>query len=95
VVDVDLARRSSPDVASCRGERSPTERGGREARASDLADLWSYDVSLVEVDATDTVLKEHVVNRVGSSPRRKWLPFDVVGASAFIYPYRDYVDWAD
>src|SRR5438067_3469563 len=30
-----------------------------------LADLWSYDVSLVEVDATDTVLKEHVV-----SPRR-------------------------
>jgi stage V sporulation protein R len=26
-----------------------------------LADLWSYDVSLVEVDATDTVLKEHVV----------------------------------
>jgi stage V sporulation protein R len=30
-----------------------------------LADLWSYDVSLVEVDPTDTVLKEHVV-----SPRR-------------------------
>jgi stage V sporulation protein R len=31
-----------------------------------LADLWTYDVSLVEVDATDTVLKEHVV-----SPRRQ------------------------
>ena len=30
-----------------------------------LADLWTYDVSLVEVDATETVLKEHVV-----SPRR-------------------------
>jgi stage V sporulation protein R len=26
-----------------------------------LADLWSYDVSLVEVDATETVLKEYVV----------------------------------
>ena len=25
-----------------------------------LADLWSYDVSLVEVDAKDTVLKEYV-----------------------------------
>jgi stage V sporulation protein R len=30
-----------------------------------LADLWSYDVSLVEVDATDTVLKEHVVSPRG------------------------------
>ena len=27
-----------------------------------LADLWSYDVSLVEVDANDTVLKEYVLN---------------------------------
>jgi len=25
-----------------------------------LADLWSYDVSLVEVDVTDKVLKEYV-----------------------------------
>jgi spore cortex formation protein SpoVR/YcgB (stage V sporulation) len=30
-----------------------------------LADLWSYDVSLQEVDATETVLKEH-----GASPRK-------------------------
>jgi spore cortex formation protein SpoVR/YcgB (stage V sporulation) len=30
-----------------------------------LADLWSYDVSLVEVDAAGTVLKEYVLN-----PRR-------------------------
>jgi stage V sporulation protein R len=30
-----------------------------------LADLWSYDVSLVEVDATDTVLREHVVSPRG------------------------------
>jgi spore cortex formation protein SpoVR/YcgB (stage V sporulation) len=27
-----------------------------------LADLWSYDVSLVEVDDTDTILKEYVVS---------------------------------
>ena len=27
-----------------------------------LADLWSYDVSLVEVGAADTILKEHIVN---------------------------------
>jgi stage V sporulation protein R len=30
-----------------------------------LADLWSYDVSLVEVDATDTVLKEYVLHPRG------------------------------
>jgi stage V sporulation protein R len=30
-----------------------------------LADLWSYDVSLVEVDANDTVLKEYVLNPRG------------------------------
>jgi spore cortex formation protein SpoVR/YcgB (stage V sporulation) len=27
-----------------------------------LADLWSYDVSLVEADDTDTILKEYVVS---------------------------------
>jgi stage V sporulation protein R len=27
-----------------------------------LADLWSYDVSLVEVDAADKVLKEYVLS---------------------------------
>jgi stage V sporulation protein R len=27
-----------------------------------LADLWTYDVSLVEVDAKDTVLKEYVLH---------------------------------
>jgi len=27
-----------------------------------LADLWSYDVSLAEVDSTDTVLKEYVAS---------------------------------
>ena len=30
-----------------------------------LADLWTYDVSLVEVDARDNVLKEYVVSPRG------------------------------
>ena len=30
-----------------------------------LADLWTYVVSLVEVDAKDTVLKEYVVSPHG------------------------------
>ena len=30
-----------------------------------LADLWSYDVSLLEVDASDTVLKEHTASPRG------------------------------
>jgi stage V sporulation protein R len=30
-----------------------------------LADLWSYDLSLVEVDKTDSILKEYEV-----SPRK-------------------------
>jgi spore cortex formation protein SpoVR/YcgB (stage V sporulation) len=30
-----------------------------------LADLWSYDVSLVEIDATGNVLKEYIVNPRG------------------------------
>ncbi len=27
-----------------------------------LADLWTYDVALAEVDATDNVLKEYVLS---------------------------------
>jgi stage V sporulation protein R len=30
-----------------------------------LANLWSYDVSLVEVDVTGSVLKEYIVNPRG------------------------------
>jgi spore cortex formation protein SpoVR/YcgB (stage V sporulation) len=30
-----------------------------------LADLWTYNVSLVEVDATEKVLKEYVANPRG------------------------------
>ena len=30
-----------------------------------LADLWTYDVSLAEVDATDKVLREYVLHPRG------------------------------
>ena len=39
-----------------------------------LADLWSYDVLLSEVDATGTVLKEHAAQPrpiVAAPPRRE------------------------
>ena len=65
VVDVDLAgdRRLMLRHAVVKGAQLNEVDAKRVLQH--LADLWSYDVSLVEVDATDTVLKEHVV-----SPRR-------------------------
>jgi stage V sporulation protein R len=65
VVDVDLA-----------GDRRLMLRhhvvSGQQLNETDarrvlqhLADLWSYDVSLVEVDSTDNVLKEYVLNPRG------------------------------
>ena len=39
-----------------------------------LADLLSYDLSLVEVDKKDSILKEYEVSPVGSPMWRKWLP---------------------
>lgn len=62
VVDVDLAgdRRLMLRHAVVRGALL-VEADARHV-LQHLADLWSYDVSLVEVDATDTVLKEYVVN---------------------------------
>jgi spore cortex formation protein SpoVR/YcgB (stage V sporulation) len=62
VVDVDLAGDRRLML------RHTVLKGGQlnEADAKrvlqHLADLWSYDVSLVEVDASDTVLKEYVAN---------------------------------
>jgi hypothetical protein len=41
-----------------------------------LADLWSYDLSLVEVDKTDSILKEYEVSPHGLADGRKWLPAD-------------------
>ncbi len=65
VVDVDLAgdRRLMLRHAVVKGAQLNEVDAKRVLQH--LADLWSYDVSLVEVDATDTVLREHVV-----SPRR-------------------------
>ena len=66
VVDVDLAgnRRLMLRHAVVKGARLNEQDAKRVLQH--LADLWSYDVSLVrKVDAADTVLKEYVLN-----PRR-------------------------
>jgi stage V sporulation protein R len=62
VVDVDLAgdRRLMLRHTVVKGARLNEADAKRVLQH--LADLWSYDVSLVEVDTTDTTLKEYVVN---------------------------------
>src|SRR5229473_1020425 len=65
VVDVDLAgnRRLMLRHAVVKGAQLNEVDAKRVLQH--LADLWSYDVSLVDVDASDNVLKEYFVN-----PRR-------------------------
>jgi spore cortex formation protein SpoVR/YcgB (stage V sporulation) len=65
VVDVDLAgdRRLMLRHSVVKGARLNEIDTKRVLQH--LADLWSYDVSMVEVDTTDVVLKEYVV-----SPRK-------------------------
>ncbi len=65
VVDVDLAgdRRLMLRHAVVKGVRLSETDAKRVLQH--LADLWSYDVSLVEVDNADTILKEHVVSPRG------------------------------
>src|ERR1700726_1299358 len=65
VVDVDLAgdRRLRLRHAVVKGAQLNEAEARRVLQH--LADLWSYDVSLVEVDATDTVLKEYVLHPRG------------------------------
>src|SRR3979409_1161193 len=62
VVDVDLAgdRRLMLRHAVVKGAQLNEANAKRVLQH--LADLWSYDVSLVEVDDTDTILKEYVVS---------------------------------
>jgi spore cortex formation protein SpoVR/YcgB (stage V sporulation) len=62
VVDVDLAgdRRLMLRHAVVKGAQL-NEADARRV-LQHLANLWSYDVSLVEVDAADKVLREHVVS---------------------------------
>jgi stage V sporulation protein R len=65
VVDVDLAgdRRLMLRHAVVKGAQLNETDAKRVLQH--LADLWSYDVSLVEVDNTDTILKEYVVSPRG------------------------------
>ena len=65
VVDVDLAgdRRLMLRHVVVKGAQL-NETDARRV-LQHLADLWSYDVSLVEVDARDNVLKEYVVSPRG------------------------------
>jgi spore cortex formation protein SpoVR/YcgB (stage V sporulation) len=62
VVDVDLAgdRRLMLRHAVVKGAR--LNEADTKRVLQHLADLWSYDVSLVEVDPTGNVLKEYVLN---------------------------------
>jgi stage V sporulation protein R len=62
VVDVDLAgdRRLMLRHTTVKGAQL-NEADARRV-LQHLADLWTYDVSLAEVDATDKVLKEYVVS---------------------------------
>jgi spore cortex formation protein SpoVR/YcgB (stage V sporulation) len=66
VIDVDLAgnRRLMLRHAVLKGAQLNETDAKRVLQH--LADLWSYDVSLVEVDASGSVLKEYVAN-----PRRQ------------------------
>ncbi len=65
VVDVDLAgdRRLMLRHAVVKGAQLSETDSKRVLQH--LADLWSYDVSLVEVDTTGTVLKEYVLHPRG------------------------------
>src|SRR6266699_6929024 len=65
VVDVDLAgnRRLMLRHAVVKGARLNEADAKRVLQH--LADLWTHDVSLVEVDAADTVLKEYLLSPRG------------------------------
>jgi spore cortex formation protein SpoVR/YcgB (stage V sporulation) len=65
VIDVDLAgdRRLMLRHAVVKGAR--LNEADTKRVLQHLADLWSYDVSLVEVDLTGNVLKEYVLNPRG------------------------------
>jgi spore cortex formation protein SpoVR/YcgB (stage V sporulation) len=64
VVDVDLAGDRRLMLRHTVVKGAQLNEADAKRVLQHLADLWSYDVSLAEVDATGTLLKEHV-----SSPR--------------------------
>jgi stage V sporulation protein R len=65
VIDVDLAGNRRLMLRHTVVKGAQLNETDTKRVLQHLADLWSYDVSLVEVDAADTVLKEYVLN-----PRR-------------------------
>ena len=78
VMDVDLAgdRRLMLRHVVVKGAQLDADRCERVLQH--LADLWTYDVSLVEVDAKDNVFKEYAVGEPHApwrSPRSVLEPF--------------------
>src|SRR5713101_3284230 len=65
VVDVDLAGDRRLMLRHTVVKGAQLNEADAKRVLQHLADLWSYDVSLVEVDAKDTVLKEYVVSPHG------------------------------
>jgi stage V sporulation protein R len=62
VVDVDLAGDRRLILRHTVVNGGLLEEADAKRVLQHLADLWTYDVLLREVDASDTVLKEHVAN---------------------------------
>jgi spore cortex formation protein SpoVR/YcgB (stage V sporulation) len=62
VVDVDLAGDRRLLLRHTVVNGAVLEEADAKRVLQHLADLWSYDVLLREVDAADTVLKEHVAS---------------------------------
>jgi spore cortex formation protein SpoVR/YcgB (stage V sporulation) len=65
VVDVDLAGDRRLMLRHAVVKAAQLNEADARRVLQHLADLWSYDVSLVEVDAADKVLKEYVLNPRG------------------------------
>jgi len=62
VVDVDLAGDRRLMLRHAVVKKAQLNEADTRRVLQHLADLWSYDVSLVEVDAADKVIKEYVLN---------------------------------
>jgi stage V sporulation protein R len=65
VVDVDLAGDRRLMLRHAVVKEAQVNEGDAKRALQHLADLWSYDVVLREVDSSDAVVKEHL-----ASPRR-------------------------
>jgi stage V sporulation protein R len=65
VVDVDLAGNRRLILRHTVVKGAQLNEVDAKRVLQHLADLWSYDVSLIEVDAADTILKEYVLSPRG------------------------------